>query len=123
MLGHTDPPEERPTRPAADQGSRVLAGELVHLSSGKRRGDVLQLKLSQRGQLLIDALEYMVVDIPGLVQLCFFPGLHVLLQPVVRLCQLLPIRLHATELLCSSLGNLIFLYMMLAAAQYFLYAS
>lgn len=43
-----------------------------YLSTNQRRGYILQLKHSQRGQLLVDALEHVVVQVPGLVQLCLF---------------------------------------------------
>jgi hypothetical protein len=44
-------------------------------------------------QLLVDALEHVVVQVPGLVQLSLLAGHLELLDPLVRLTQLTTIRL------------------------------
>ena len=48
-------------------------------------GDVLKLQGGERGELLVDALEDVVVQVPGLVQLLLAARLAILLAPVVRL--------------------------------------
>mmetsp|Transcript_11217 Transcript_11217/g.19663 ORF Transcript_11217/g.19663 Transcript_11217/m.19663 type:complete len:278 (+) Transcript_11217:507-1340(+) len=45
-------------------------------------------------QLLIDTLEHMVVQIPSLMQFCFFSAAPIVAQPLVCLIQLPPISLH-----------------------------
>lgn len=62
--------------------------------------NVLQLKGCEAVQLFVDALEYMVVEVPGLVQLSLLAGHFELLDPFVRLRQLTTIRLIDTECVC-----------------------
>lgn len=69
-------------------------GGRAHLCADEGGRDVLQLKDGEGGQLLVDALEDMVVQVPGLVQLRLAPAHAVLLAPLVRLRQLSPVRLQ-----------------------------
>lgn len=67
----------------------------ARLSADERGRDVLQLQHGERGQLLVDALEHVVVQVPGLVQLGLLAAGAVFLAPLVRLRQLAPVRLRA----------------------------
>ena len=51
---------------------RAAAGseKSAYLSPHKGRGHILKLQDCERGQLLVDALKDMVIQVPGLVQLC-----------------------------------------------------
>lgn len=54
----------------------------------------MQVQDCKLWQLFVDAFEYMVVQVPRLVQFCILSGLPELLQPLVRLRQLLAIGLQ-----------------------------
>ena len=69
-----------------------------HLCADERGCDVLEFKDGEGGELLVDALEDVVVQVPGLVQLRLAPAHAVLLAPLVRLRQLTPIRLQPSKL-------------------------
>ena len=62
----------------------------THRGLHEGRGDKIELQHSQRGQHLVDALENVIVQVPGLVQLGFSPALLVLLAPLERFPQLMP---------------------------------
>jgi len=51
---------------------RTAAGSenSAYLSPHKGRGHILKLQDCERGQLLVDALKDMVIQVPGLMQLC-----------------------------------------------------
>jgi hypothetical protein len=66
----------------------------ARLRTDERGRHVLQLQHGQRGQLLVDALEHVVVQVPGLVQLGLLAAGAVLLTPLVCLRQLAPVRLR-----------------------------
>lgn len=66
---------------------------MPHLCSDKRWRHVLQLQYRQAGQLLVDALEDVVVQVPGLVQLSLLVAQAVLLAPLISLSQLPTVRL------------------------------
>ena len=70
-----------------------------HLRAHERGRDVLQLERREAVQLLVDALEDVVVQVPRLVQLGLLAAGPVLGQPLVRLGQLAPVRLHKGDLL------------------------
>ena len=59
-----------------------------HLGSDEGGGHVLHFQDSQAGQLLVDALEDMVVQVPGLVQLRLLAAVPILVAPLVCLSQL-----------------------------------
>ena len=67
----------------------------ARLGADERGRNILQLQHGERGQLLVDALEHVVVQVPGLVQLGLLAAGAVLLAPLVRLRQLAPVRLRA----------------------------
>ena len=69
----------------------------AHLCADESRCNILQLQNSQGGQLLVDALEHMVVNVPSLMQLSLLPGLPKLLGAFICVIQLPPIVLHTTH--------------------------
>lgn len=79
------------------------------LCTDKSWRHILQLERGERWQLLIDAFENMIVQVPGLVQLCLLSAAPVLLAPLVGLCQLPPIRLlQSTAEIIEIKINLVF---------------
>mmetsp|Transcript_13522 Transcript_13522/g.28909 ORF Transcript_13522/g.28909 Transcript_13522/m.28909 type:complete len:454 (-) Transcript_13522:2570-3931(-) len=87
-------------------GDQRLAGDVgawhrkLHaLRPHQCRGHILQLQGGHAVQLLVDALEDMVVQVPGLVQLCLLAAGLVLHQPLKRLVQL--------PAICLGEGNLL----------------
>lgn len=64
-----------------------------HLSTDKGGSHILYFQHSQARQLLVDALEDMVVQVPGLVQLCLLAAVPVLVAPLIGFIQLPPIGL------------------------------
>ena len=67
----------------------------------KPRGDVLQLQRRQLRELLVDALEDVVVQVPRLVEFLLAPRLAVLLAPLVRLLEPAAVHLHEGNLRCN----------------------
>ncbi len=53
------------------------------LCSDKGWSHVLHFQHSQTGQLLVDALEDVVVQVPGLVQLGLFAAVPILVAPLI----------------------------------------
>mmetsp|Transcript_32711 Transcript_32711/g.92785 ORF Transcript_32711/g.92785 Transcript_32711/m.92785 type:complete len:201 (+) Transcript_32711:1420-2022(+) len=87
-------------------GHQGLAGDvrprhcqLQTLGTHQRRGDILQLQHRHGGQLLVDALEDVVVQVPRLVELSLLPAATVLEAPLVRLLELPSVGLHKGDLL------------------------
>ena len=76
-----------------------------HLSTNKGWCHILHFQHSQAGQLLVDALEDMVVQVPGLVQLRLLAAVPVLVAPLIGFIQLPPISLqwHGNNLSSVSL--------------------
>ena len=66
----------------------------AHLSPDQGRSDVLQLQHCEAGQLLVDALEDMVVQVPGLVEVRLLARRAVLVAPLRGLGQLATIGLQ-----------------------------
>ena len=64
------------------------------LGSDEGWSHVLHLQDGEAGQLLVDALEDVVIEVPGLVQLSLFAAVPVLVAPLIRLRQLTPVCLQ-----------------------------
>ena len=66
-------------------------GSGADLGSDKGRCHILHLQHCQAGQLLVDALENVVVQVPGLMQLRLLAAAPVLVAPLIRFRQLMAV--------------------------------
>lgn len=78
-------------------GGTQPKGQGPDLGSDKGRSHILDLQDGQAGQLLVDALEDVVVQVPGLMQLRLLAAAPVLVAPLIRFRQLMPICLQQTR--------------------------
>ena len=94
------PRERGDGRRAAWDARHVVSGDAQLQASRveQPRGDVLQLQRRQLRELLVDALEDVVVQVPRLVEFLLAPRLAVLLAPLVRLLELAAVHLHEGNL-------------------------
>jgi len=69
-------------------------GTIPHLRAHEGGRHILQLQRGELRQLLVDALEDVVVQVPSLVQVAVLLGDAVLSAPLSRLCEFPPICLH-----------------------------